>query len=98
MGCLFSKDEALGISVLEFLVLGVPATGFCHQGMSETIKDEFGLRFSNQQNSEEIKNILINYILDKNVQQRKIKNVHENREYFTWNRCLDEWKEILEKL
>ena len=45
LGCLFSNNEALGISTLEFLRAGVPVAGFAHQGLADTLPPDAGFRF-----------------------------------------------------
>lgn len=43
-GALFSEEEALGISVLEFLAAGIPVMGFYHQGLKDTLVPGASLR------------------------------------------------------
>ena len=44
-GCLFSRAEALGISTLEFIRLGVPVVGLDVGGISDCITPDVGLLF-----------------------------------------------------
>jgi glycosyltransferase involved in cell wall biosynthesis len=43
-GALFSSDEALGISVLEFLSAGIPVMGYYHQGLKDTLVEGASIR------------------------------------------------------
>ena len=45
-GALFSSDEALGISVLEFLSAGIPVMGYYHQGLKDTLVEGASIRAS----------------------------------------------------
>ncbi len=95
IGCLFSSSEALGISVLEFLRLGIPVAGYDHQGMKDTLLDGASLKFQLNQPVEEIALAFEKFILNKNLQQQMRKKAQEYSNYVTWERCVNEWKQLL---
>ena len=64
VGCLFSKREALGVSVLEFLRVGVPVAGFAHEGPADTLPADAGLRFSPGSDAEAVTAGLLAYVRD----------------------------------
>ena len=58
LGCLFSSREALGISTLEFLRVGVPVAGFAHEGMADTLLPGRSLRFASDAGAESVADTL----------------------------------------
>lgn len=96
MGCLFSESEALGISILEFLRLGIPVAGFATQGISDTIPPDAGLRFNRKTDLEEIINVIEKYIRNLERQRTSRENAVKWSPLVSWERCIGEWKELLE--
>ena len=66
--------------------------------MSETIKDDYGLRFNKEQNTEEMTDSIAEYILNEEIQKVKIQKALEYSEYATWERCINDWENLFEKL
>ncbi|MGC8802645.1 MAG: glycosyltransferase family 4 protein [Bacteroidales bacterium] len=95
IGCLFSADEALGISVLEFLRVGVPVAGFFHQGMKDTLMEGASFRFRPNATAENIAHAFEQYILDTRLRKNLKQKAMEYSTYVTWDRCVTEWKQLL---
>jgi len=95
LGCLFSEREALGISVLEFLRVGVPVAGFAHEGPADTIPVDAGLRFSAGTTAEEIAKVLRDYIHDTSRQNTFHSAAKRWACQLTWTRCIEQMEEQL---
>lgn len=95
LGCLFSKSEALGISTLEFLRLGIPVTGFYHQGLISTLMDGASIPFDAGAEAKEIAQKLESFIRNQKYQLNLRKKAAEYSNYVTWDKCINEWEKIL---
>lgn len=95
IGCLFSKGEALGISILEFLYLGIPVAGFYHQGLQDTLMQGASLRFNIHDSITEIANSFHKYILEQEFQLFLKENALACADQVTWAHCVENWKRIL---
>jgi glycosyltransferase involved in cell wall biosynthesis len=94
-GCLFSSSEALGISTLEFIRLGVPVMGFYHQGLKDTLLDGASLRFNLDDNAQTIADTIASVVRD-NARMSSLKGeAIRQSNSVTWNVCVDKWKSII---
>jgi glycosyltransferase involved in cell wall biosynthesis len=97
IGCLFSTSEALGISTLEFLRLGIPVAGFYHQGLKDTLLEGASFRFSIENSAFLIAAELEKYMRNESLQtEMKLKAIEYSR-FVTWERCIQEWSKLLSK-
>ena len=94
VGCLFSSNEALGISTLEFLRAGVPVAGFAHQGLADTIPPDAGFRFPLMATLSDVADAFDNYLSDVSRQERFCDNARKWSPLVTWERCLREVEEF----
>lgn len=94
LGCLFSRQEALGISTLEFLRAGVPVAGYSHEGMADTLPPDAGFRFDLSVSVPETADVLESYILDGARQQQFHLNAQRWSPRLTWERCVSEFQEL----
>jgi glycosyltransferase involved in cell wall biosynthesis len=97
IGCLFSSSEALGISTLEFIRVGVPVAGFYHQGLKDTLFEGASFRFNFNNSISEIAEEIEKFILNKNLRENMKLKAREYSSFVTWDRCIGEWGKILEK-
>ena len=95
IGCLFSTFEALGISVLEFLRLGIPVTGFYHQGLQDTLFEDASIRFAPHETAEAVANKLQQFIEDDAYRLRLQEGAANRANYVTWERSIEEWELII---
>lgn len=95
IGCLFSSSEALGISTLEFLRVGVPVAGYYHQGLKDTLLEGASLRFDLDNSITSIASRIERFILDENEQKAMRDKSWEYSPFLSWERCVNEWKKIL---
>lgn len=98
IGCLFSKGEALGISLLEFLAVGVPVAGYYHQGMTDTLLPGASLSFQLDDSLVKIADRFETYINDSACQLALKNNAIARQGSVTWKSCLDNWLPILDSL
>jgi glycosyltransferase involved in cell wall biosynthesis len=95
LGCLFSEREAFGISLLEFLRLGVPVAGFTHEGPADSVPPDAGLRISLGTSADGIAQELGSYI-GSNERQKAFRDAaSEWSGRLTWERCVEELEEQL---
>ena len=95
LGCLFSESEALGISVLEFLRVGVPVMGFYHQGLVDTLLEGASLRVPVGDSPAAVAGILETWILDVE-RQRAIKAVAVDvSSDVTWSRTVENFSRLV---
>ena len=94
VGCLFSDNEALGISTLEFLRAGVPVAGFAHQGLDDTLPPDAGFRFSPGASAEEAADALDGYLWDEARQAEYRRCARAWSPLVTWERCVAEMREL----
>lgn len=95
IGCLFSDAEALGISVLEFLRVGVPVAGFFHQGLVDTLMDGASLRFPLHAKVSEVADDFENFILN-TQRQRQLKDTALTcMDTVVWEHCVRRFKDLL---
>lgn len=97
IGCLFSTDEALGISVLEFLRIGIPVAGFFHQGMADTLLEGASFRFPFSASAEMIALSFEEYLLNNQLKHEMRMKAQQYSNYVSWDRCIEEWKLLLEQ-
>ena len=96
VGCLFSGQEALGISILEFLRAGIPVAGFDHEGMADTIPPDAGFRFTREASASEIADRFDDYLKNEGRQADFIASAQGYSPLVSWDRCLREFKELWE--
>lgn len=94
LGCLFSQREPLGISTLEFLRAGVPVAGFVNEGVADTIPPDAGFRFQLGSSPEQVACELSSAL--SNDWETRIDAARAWSPRVTWERCLFEWKKILD--
>jgi glycosyltransferase involved in cell wall biosynthesis len=94
VGCLFSKEEALGISTLEFLRAGVPVAGFLHEGPADTLPPDSGFRFARKTKISEMADLFEAYLEDETMQAGLRRNARRWSPWLTWERCLNEFEEL----
>lgn len=97
LGCLFSEREALGISVLEFLRVGVPVAGFAHEGPADTIPPDAGFRFLPRSDAGIIADQLAPYVRSFDRQRVLRENAARWSRAVTWERCLRELHAVLDQ-
>lgn len=95
IGCLFSESEALGISTLEFIKMGVPVAGFFHQGLRDTLLDGASFRFNLNSTTESIANVFEQFVENEGLQKKMQKKAWEYSQFVSWERCIEEWKILL---
>jgi len=93
-GCLFSSSEALGISTLEFLRLGVPVMGFDHQGLKDTLIDGASLRFNINDDATVVARTISSVVQSDQMQFLKEEAIRQ-RNSVTWNVCVNKWADII---
>jgi glycosyltransferase involved in cell wall biosynthesis len=94
LGCLFSTNESLGISTLEFLRAGVPVAGFAHQGLEDTLPPDAGFRFPLGTSSAEVVDVFEAYLRDEAQQASFRRNARAWSPLMTWERCVAEMQEL----
>jgi glycosyltransferase involved in cell wall biosynthesis len=95
LGCLFSKHEAYGVSILEFLRLGVPVAGFLHEGVADTIPPDAGFAFPQGTSVDAVAGSLIEYARNAEQQACLRGRAREWAPFVTWDRCAGEMESIL---
>jgi len=96
LGCLFSKREPLGISTLEFLRVGVPVTGFAVEGLLDTLPPQGGLRFAPGASPEAVAETIAAVFSDDDTRHALRQAARQLSPFVTWDRCVREWRELLE--
>jgi len=94
MGCLFSKAEAMGSSILEFLGAGVPVAGFTVNGLNYVLPEGAGLRFAPLSTSEQIADAFDDYLKDGERQRAFRARAIDLAGRLTWRRCIEEFEEL----
>ena len=95
LGCLFSSSEALGISTLEFLRVGVPVIGYNHQGLRDTLMEGASMRFDTAIQSSKIAKQISDLIgNEKRFREMKMHAI-ALRNTVTWNDTIMKWKTLL---
>jgi glycosyltransferase involved in cell wall biosynthesis len=95
LGCLFSTHEAYGISILEFLRLGVPVAGFLHEGVADTIPPDAGFGFQTGASADAVAERLIEYARDEGARAAFRARAREWSPVVTWDRCTGEIEALL---
>lgn len=95
IGCLFSESEALGISILEFLRVGVPVAGFSHQGLKETLLPGASLKFDIMATVPMIADSFEKFILDSQLQSDLKNGAIQYSGKVTWAECINSFKRVL---
>ncbi|MEX0643449.1 MAG: glycosyltransferase family 4 protein [Pirellulales bacterium] len=93
-GCLFSQREALGISTLEFLRVGVPVAGFAVEGPADTLPPDAGLRFSTVDTVETITDAFDTLLRDPDSYAVLVSNARKYSRLVTWDRCVEELQSL----
>lgn len=96
MGCLFSDNEALGISTLEFLRAGVPVAGFAHQGLDDTLPPDASFRVQLGADPEAIAEQFEDYLRDELRQATYRAAARAWSPLVSWERCISEMRELWE--
>jgi len=94
LGCLFSTNEALGISTLEFLRAGVPVAGFAHQGLADTLPPDAGFRFLPTASPSDVADHFEQYLMDEPRQAAFHRHAAQWSPFLTWERCVREMMEL----
>jgi len=94
IGCLFSKAEAMGSSILEFLGAGVPVAGFTVNGLNYVLPAEAGLRFAPASSPDQIAMAFDEYLRDAARQDAFRANAIDFASMLTWRRCVEEFEEL----
>lgn len=94
MGCLFSTREALGISTLEFLRVGVPVAGYAIEGPADTLPADAGFRFTPSEDAEMVAVRLDRYLRDEGEQATFRSNARRHSTHVTWRRCVQEFAQV----
>ena len=95
LGCLFSSTEALGISTLEFLRVGVPVAGFYHQGLKDTLMEGASLRFAPTSSAIEIADGIEGLIRNNDYQEMLKQMACRYSEQVTWDQCIVHFQNLL---
>jgi glycosyltransferase involved in cell wall biosynthesis len=90
LGCLFSKHEAYGVSILEFLRLGVPVAGFLHEGVADTIPPDAGFGFAPGASADAVASALIEFARGADLRAALRARAREWSPVVTWDRCAAE--------
>ena len=97
VGCLFSESEALGISVLEFLSVGVPVIGYAHQGTLDTLIPGASVRFTLKDGADTIAQRLSS-IIDNPPELRSLRErARSAQENVTWKSTINQWAQLLNR-
>lgn len=94
-GCLFSASEALGISTLEFLRVGVPVAGFCHQGLRDTLMKGASFRFDPAVSVSDVADRFEGYIGNESLQHEMKEKALGYANEVTWEACVKRFGELL---
>jgi len=95
LGCLFSEAEASSIAVLEFLRAGIPVAGFVVDGMVDLFPPDAGFRFDPGTTAEAVAERLVATLPDEDAVGRLRAAAHGWSSRVTWERCVNEWRELL---
>jgi len=96
LGCLFSKAEAAGTAVLEFLGVGLPVAGFTVNGLADLLPPEAGFRFSADTPPEGVVEALSGYLQDEEKQTKFRLAARGFAPSLGWARCVNELREYWE--
>jgi glycosyltransferase involved in cell wall biosynthesis len=97
-GCLFSSSEALGISVLEFLRVGVPVAGYAHQGSLDTLLPQASIRFHPDEGAKAIADRLA-AVISNEVEMHRLKTeAVKASSSVSWERAVREWSNLLNRI
>ena len=94
-GCLLSSIEALGISTLECLRLGVPAIGTEVGGIPGTIPEGAGFYVKPERAGEELADKLEQLVKSPEAYAQMRRRVRECASWATWDRVLGEFGPLL---
>lgn len=89
-GALFSSDEALGISVLEFLAAGIPVMGYYHQGLKDTLIEGASVRANLGAKASEMALSIATVWSDEEIYDTMRKEAMKASNYCTWERAAQE--------
>jgi glycosyltransferase involved in cell wall biosynthesis len=96
IGCLFSEAEASSIAVLEFLHAGIPVAGFTVDGMTDLFPPDAGFRFEPGTPPDRVADQFSVAFQNAAEVARLRRNARAWSPLVTWERCLREWKELLQ--
>ncbi len=96
VGCLFSTREALGISTLEFLRVGVPVAGYAIEGPADTLPADAGFRFAPLESAAAVAARFDAYLRDEGEQVTFRRNAQQHSGRMTWQRCVEEFIQLWE--
>ena len=94
LGCLFSRREALGLSILEFLRAGVPVAGYAVEGPAETIPPDAGFRFSPGDSVPAMADRIESTLTDEAALPTMRRRARALSPHLTWQRCVGEFQRI----
>ncbi len=97
IGCLFSKGEALGISTLEFIRVGIPVTGFYHQGLQDTLFEDASIRIGIDDDFDSVVKKFEDYINNPMHQHKLWEGAKIYSTLVGWENCIMKWKSILKE-
>jgi glycosyltransferase involved in cell wall biosynthesis len=95
VGCLFSRQEPLGLSTLEFLRAGVPVAGFAVEGLKDTLPADAGFSFAPGTPAAGVAEALRTAFADATLVAERRARARAWSAHVTWARCLGEWEELL---
>jgi glycosyltransferase involved in cell wall biosynthesis len=94
-GCLLSRAEALGISTLESLRLGVPVIGTAVGGIVDTVPDEAGFLLPPERTSERLVEALLPLLDTPDLYAKMRAGAARVAKGQSWDRTVKEFKELL---
>jgi glycosyltransferase involved in cell wall biosynthesis len=94
IGCLFSKAEAMGSSILEFLGAGVPVAGFTVNGLNYVLPADAGFRFAPSTTPDQIASAFDQFLRDEAKGRAFRANAIGFSRNLTWQRCIGEFEEL----
>jgi glycosyltransferase involved in cell wall biosynthesis len=94
-GCLLSRAEALGISILECLRLGVPVIGTAVGGIVDTVSEDTGLLMPTEQTGERLTEVLAAFLQTPERYARMREAAQKGASFYSWDRTSGEFLDLL---
>ncbi len=94
IGCLFSRAEAAGTAIFEFLRCEVPVAGFTVDGLHDLLPLDAGFRFVPERKFSEVADVFEAYLQDEALQDRMRACARAWSPLVTWERCVAEMQEL----